>query len=193
MKNNVKWFLPLLAVLLLSACSSRVTPFQYFTLKPAVEDKPDHSSVPSIGVAPVRIPGWMDRSSLIVNDGGYKLIRYDNQRWGEPLQDAITRTLTQNLKALFPRSDVQSGPWLRSQAPEITVAVDISNLAWSGNNLELDASFTLLKKQASVESRTVRLTRNLPKGSSPEQWVESFSYLLADLSQRIEKGVVAQQ
>ncbi|WP_422138613.1 PqiC family protein [Endozoicomonas sp. ALC020] len=192
MKSHVKWFLPLIAVFLMSACVSQVRPFQYYTLKPVVEGESGHTRVSSIGVAPARIPGWMDRSGLIINDGGYKLIRFDNQRWGEPLQDAITRTLTQNLMALFPHSDIQAGPWLRSQAPDIAVAVDINNLAWSGNNMELDASFTLLKKQASVEFRTVRLTRNLPKGSTSEQWVESFSYLLADLSQQIEKGIVAQ-
>ena len=193
MKNNVKWFLPLVAVFLLSACASNVTPFQYYTLKPAVEGKVSHGTTTSIGVVPVEIPGWMDRANLVVNDGGYELVRYDIQRWGEPLQDAITRILTQNLTTLFPQSDVQSGPWLRSQAPDRAVQVTINNLAWFDSSLELDVRVTLLKDQERVQSHSIKLTRNLPKGSSPEQLVEGFSYLLADLTQRVQKAIVAQQ
>ncbi|KEQ18741.1 PqiC family protein [Endozoicomonas numazuensis] len=193
MKKNIKWFMPLVAVFFLSACASHVTPFQYYTLKPVVEVKVSNSTKASIGVAPVKIPGWMDRASLAVNNGGYEIIRYDIQRWGEPLQDAVTRTLTQNLSTLFPWSDVQSGPWLRSQAPDVAVNVVINNLSWSDNVLELDARLTLLKKQVRIQSSSIKLNRTLPKGSSPEQLVEGISYLLADLTQRVQKNIIAQQ
>ncbi len=190
--KNVQWFSVLVAAFLLSACAANVTPFQYFTLKPLETGKASNTKT-SIGVSPVEIPGWMDRANLVVNDGGYELKRYDVQRWGEPVQDAITRTLTQNLNALLPESDVESGPWLRSQSPDLAVKVAINNLAWYDSTLELDTRVTLMKKQVRVQSRTIKLTRNLPENSSPQQLVEGISYLLADLSQRIQKDVVAQQ
>jgi uncharacterized lipoprotein YmbA len=184
----------LLLSLILTGCAS-VTHFQYYTLKPVVtetsvaDEAPaaDEKTAYSIGVAPVTIPGWMDRSNLVINDGGFELIRFDTHRWGESLPDGITRTLTQDLSLLFTHSDVIAGPWLRSEAPEVAVSVDIHNLAWSDDTLTLNASWSFNQDRKRSRMMKELLTQPLAKGSSPDKIAEGFSYLLADLAHRIKQ------
>lgn len=178
----------LLSLLLLAGCAS-VQHFQYYTLKPLASP----ASVgmdKSVGVAPVKIPGWMNRLQLTVSDSGFKLDRYAEHRWGEPLEDAVTRVITQNLSLQLSDTSVMAGPWLRSESPDIAVYIELRNLQKDSGQLTLEASWYAIEsdQRSTIHSEEISLSL---AGNEPEQIVKGFSQLLAELSVVI-RGQLAQ-
>ena len=133
--------LALLLIVLLAGCASSV-PYRYYTLQPMAE-RQETGLAGSIGIMPVSIPSWLDRSNMGYIDDAFQLHQLSLDRWGEPLAEAITRVLTQNLQRKNPQADVFHGPWLRSQRPQTDIQVEIQNLMLKGEHLELEVSWRI--------------------------------------------------
>lgn len=95
------------ALLSLSACvGGRSPPSQFYMLEP-IRNPPSgkpgaHSGELIIGLAPVRIPQYIDRPQMVIamDRNVYRLSDFD--RWAERLDDNIARVLVQNLGMLVP-------------------------------------------------------------------------------------------
>ena len=145
----------LIVMLALTGCSSP-QPYRYYTLQshaPVIGSGVVGSGIVgsgivdsikgSVGIAPVKIPAWMDRTSLTYSDGAFQLHMAAQDRWGEPLGDAVTRVVTQNLQRLNPQADIFHGPWVRSQRPEREIDLEIQNLTLNNHQLELEISWRI--------------------------------------------------
>jgi uncharacterized lipoprotein YmbA len=95
------------AALLLAACagSSNLPPVQLVRL-PA--EAPGAAAAPAQAVpgvwqlmAPVQLPGHLDRDALLVPQGAAGLQGLGGARWAEPLRDAVPRLLRQDLEREF--------------------------------------------------------------------------------------------
>jgi uncharacterized protein len=91
-----------LCALLAGACTTASPPMRYYLLTPV-----DNGPVPGIApheqtviVGPFQLPGYLDRPQLMVRlaDGELALREYD--RWAEPLEAVLVRTLAENLVRL---------------------------------------------------------------------------------------------
>ena len=133
--------LAVLMALLLAGCASSV-PYRFYTLQPMAEPQ-DVGLTGSVGIMPVVIPSWLDRNNMAYIDDGFQLHKLSLDRWGEPLAEAITRVLTQNLQRKNPQADVFHGPWLHSQRPDTDIQVEIQNLMLKGQQLELEVSWRI--------------------------------------------------
>ncbi|UYM15354.1 PqiC family protein [Endozoicomonas euniceicola] len=141
MKIVLHHSLAVLMVLLLAGCASSA-PYRYYTLQPMAEQQ-EAGLTGSVGIMPVVIPSWLDRSNMAYIDDGFQLHQLRLDRWGEPLAEAITRVLTQNLQRKNPQADVFHGPWLRSQRPDTDIQAEIQNLMLKGRQLELEVSWRI--------------------------------------------------
>jgi uncharacterized protein len=94
------------AALLLGACAgSSLPPVQWVRL-PAEASGPaaaPTSAVPGVWqlMAPVQLPGHLDRDALLVPQGAAGLQGLGGARWAEPLRDAVPRLLRQDLEREF--------------------------------------------------------------------------------------------
>lgn len=92
----------LLSALLAGACATASPPMRYYLLTP-VDSGPVPGSVlgeQTVIVGPFQLPGYLDRPQLMVRlpDGELALREYD--RWAEPLEAVLVRTLAENLVRL---------------------------------------------------------------------------------------------
>lgn len=90
----------------LAACAGSSLPAVHWVRMPAEAPGPAAAQAPAVpGVwqlmAPVQLPGHLDRDALLVPQGAAGLQGLDGARWAEPLRDAVPRLLRQDLEREF--------------------------------------------------------------------------------------------
>jgi uncharacterized lipoprotein YmbA len=112
----------------LSACAtSPPTHFYVLTALPAVDSKPSapRANRPSIGVGPIKLPDYLDRSEIVTRSGRNALKLADFDRWAEPVTDNFMRILAANLGLLVNTSQVSLSPWPSYVTVDYQVVVEV--------------------------------------------------------------------
>ncbi len=131
----------LAALLLASGCASPLPPVQWLRLPAQVPGAVASAPVPGAVapaasawqlMAPVQLPGHLDRDALLVPRGSAGLQPLGGARWAEPLRDAVPRLLRQDLGQLLGAPlwaaplppGVRPGRQLRLEIGALDVAAD---------------------------------------------------------------------
>jgi len=184
-----------LVSLCLAACSA--TPSADFYLLSANADPGSSTGAPSLGIASVAVAEYLRRPQIVTLVGANELRLHDYQRWAEPLDDGVRRTLLLNLSALLGSDSVRSMPWPREWQPEWLLRCEVERLDVGGSEVELVVSWSLGIAgggQATVQ-RLSRL-RRARTDSSVASVAGDVSELLLELSEEIAAaltGDAAQQ
>jgi len=170
-------------------------PSRLFALSslPSTGADTDHSGQISIGVGPIRLPGYLDRQEIMtrVAPNRFDVLEYD--RWTEPLDENFTRVLTQNLSVLLRTDQIVAYPWPLDKRPHYRVEIQVLRFeANSEREAELSARWALIDVSSKGESRfkESRLIRSA-KENSVDASVAALSETVADLSREIVKTVIA--
>lgn len=151
----------------------------------------------SLGVGPLRIPGYLDREEIVTRAGDTRYEVSQNDRWIEPLDESIGRVLAQNLYLLLKSERIVRYPWPSSR--RITHQVEVEILRFeptAAREAELSARWFIIDAAAKqpLAGRT-SVYRQPIKGPGKDAAVEALSETLAELSREIAGAVrtVAQQ
>jgi uncharacterized lipoprotein YmbA len=112
----------------LSACATS-PPSEFYVLTPlpaadspsATEGRRNH---PALGVGPVKLPAYLDRSEIVTRTGSNSLKLANFHRWGEPVTDNFTRVLAMDLGLLVNTNQVSLAPWPRYVPVDYQVVVE---------------------------------------------------------------------
>lgn len=144
-----------------------------------------------LGVGPVRIPGYLDREDLVIRVAQNRFDVAQNDRWIEPLEESLSRVLTQNLYTLLGSERIVRYPWPASRRITQQVEVEIFRFEPTAEGeAELSARWAVndtAAKQA-LAGKSSFFKRPI-KGPSREAAVDAMSALLADLSREIAEAV----
>jgi uncharacterized lipoprotein YmbA len=147
----------------------------------------------SLGVGPVRFPGYLDREELVTRVSQNRLDVSQNDRWAEPLEENFARVLLQNLSALLRSDRVVRYPWQGGQRPSYQVEIEVLRFEPDGaRSAELSARWTVIDagSKKSLGVKEFRLTRQA-KARSTEASVAALSEALGDFSREIADSVRA--
>lgn len=177
-------FLPFVALALLLGCGS-TPPTEYYVLS---ADAPigRNTAQPSIGIAELQIAEYLQRPEIMVMESTNRARLDGFERWAEPLDDGIRRTLALNLGALLETDSVRVRPWPRDWIPDWVLRCTVARLDASASMVELVAIWSLQRGAvaAPVLERSSRLSR-ARSGSTADSLAADFSALLLELSQQI--------
>jgi uncharacterized lipoprotein YmbA len=191
-----------LAVLVLTsvACVSlkRTPEARLFILQSLVEPPPAvQQPVAIVGIENVLLPGHFDRPQLVTWTGPNELRTDEFLRWGEPLQDGITRTLAEDLSGLMPDHQMMLRPWsglVRTRC-RVQVALRVFGLQRDGT-VRLEGQYRLLPDQGELARvmRPVTLSEGpLPvpadPDAPPDPGVTEMNRLLERLSREIADAI----
>jgi uncharacterized lipoprotein YmbA len=128
--RNLAKFVGLLALyLLLSACVGKSPAIRYFLLQaPQPVSQATTTEGPLLGLLPIRLAPYLDRSQIVTLDGANRLRVADLDRWAEPLGDALQRNLTDHLSRQLGPGRVLRHPWPRSLNPDFVVEIHLDQL-----------------------------------------------------------------
>ena len=192
----------LLAGLSLAACgslSARPDPSRFFTLSPiprteaTAAKSPDNPDRVSLGIVPVKLPGYLDRQEIVTRIAENRLDVSAYDRWAEPLEEGFTWVVAQNLAALVPADRLVAYPWALDRKPDYQVEIEVLRFEVNAaQNVQLVARWAVVdgssKKPPAV--KTSRLTRQV-KSKSTEDSVAALSEAVADLSREIAEAARA--
>lgn len=122
-----------------------------------------------IGVGPVRVPEYLNRPQIVTQGPDHRLVFAEFDRWGEPLDSALARTVSANLAILLPKAAVVVHPWNQAVPVKIQVTMDIVRL-----DSRLDGDVRLAAQWSVIETEGRKLL--LLKTSEYRRPVEGGSY-----------------
>ena len=133
---------------------------------------------------PIRLAKYLDRPQIVTRRGAFALDLAEYDRWGEPLEQSISRVLAENLAALLGSDRVQRHPWRDGRGLELQVKLDVRRFDGPPRGpVELVAHWRLTRDGSSVE----RITRHSEalEGGGYERLAEAMSRALLALSREI--------
>ena len=104
--------------------SPRADPSAFYVLTPMEALSNAQSESAAVGVGPVTIPAYLNRSQMVTRVGPNQLDISEYDRWAESLDHGLARTLARNLSLLLGSPNVIVHPWYASDAPDRQVVVN---------------------------------------------------------------------
>jgi uncharacterized lipoprotein YmbA len=191
-----------MAVLVLGAatmgCSFRSAPPKTYLLSPAspvpAAAPASSSQGPVVGVGPVAIPAYLDRSPMVVRVGGDEVQLSADHYWAEPLKDGVARVIAENLAVMVPTDAVALFPWRSPWTVAYRVTVEILRLDGPlGGPVVLSARWRLLDGEGK-ELALRAATLSEPVGdASHGALVAAQSRMLAAMSRDIAAEIRARR
>lgn len=142
---KIKLFSAFLSFVFLSACSSSGPATSFYTLFPTASSSSSEELLekPVIGVALVRLPGYLETSAVVSRSGEQKLNVSGHHAWAEDLDEAVTRVIAGNLRTVI-KSEVVAFPWDSRMRPEWQVNIHIHRLDGErGGEVTLSANWAV--------------------------------------------------
>jgi uncharacterized lipoprotein YmbA len=175
-------------VALIAACGSTPPAGYYLLSSDAVPVQ--SAAPPAIGIAELKIAEYLQRPEMVVmaSSNSVRLERFE--RWAEPLEDGVRRTLALNLSALLGTDRVRVRPWPRDWEPDWVLRCTVARLDASAGAVELVAHWSLQQAAGGgpVLERSTRLSR-ARSGGSADSLAGDFSALLLEMGEQIAAAI----
>ena len=158
---------------------------------------PDGSGAPAapclaVGLGPVKVPGYLFRTSMAVRSGPTEVEYLDNAQWAERIDTGCQRVLAANLATLLPSDRIRRSAWRPQEvACEVQVAFDQFEVDTVGRGVLVARwRITSAESAALLKAGASRLTKPGPApADNPEGAAATLSDLLADLSRELADAV----
>ncbi len=174
-----------------AGCRSITAPVDYYTLRPldpgaASVTIDDNRPAITIGIQPVTLPGYLNRTEMVRLSGAHRVEIASLQRWADYLDRLVQETLAENLQLLMPRDRVVLAPWPAGVRPDVTVAYQFQDLIGaSDETLRLRVVWTLARRGGDPPAQSHRMALTEPMdGSGFDQLATAHSRALEALGRQ---------
>jgi uncharacterized lipoprotein YmbA len=185
-------------LLVLGGCAGTSPPSNFYVLSalpqssagtPSDKDK----GKIAIGIGPVELPEYLDRSQIITRISPNELRVAAFERWAESLKSSFPRILMENLAILLNTDQVVLYPWRKSAPVKYQVIVDVVQFdAERGGDAVLIARWTLLEGRGDQILQRKKSVFRKPLNSNDYQSIVSAqSQTIIELSRKIAEAIKA--
>lgn len=177
-------------ILLTSCFGGRSKPSNFYNLVATETNILNNKIKLSIGIEPVNLPSYLDRSEIItIKNNGTEINISDFNRWADTLSTAIQRVLIQDMSILLPKSIIKASTFTKSQFNYIIV-ISINKLEAKFNDKAyLDAYYDIYNKNGKSIIRE-RITLETTILDTYSDLAQKYSILLSQLSQKIATKII---
>ena len=169
-----------LAAAFLSGCAGTKPTFYVLSAEGSLPS----SGGTGIGVGPVTLAEYVDRSNLVIQTGPNKLELVQSHLWAGDLDDSVARVIATNLGRRLNTGNVRTYPWQRDSEIDYQVAMDIREfLAGDDGFVRIEATWRIYSLPGSklVRSKTF-IAKESITSEDYEAVVAAQSRLLGKLS-----------
>lgn len=179
---------------LIAACQHSPKKNYYYLTPQVAAEKSDAQNnkdavLQLIGIGPVEIADYLNRSQIIDNQTDNTLNMSENAYWAESLDKNIARVISQNLTQLNNSRSFVNFPWRNDSKPRYSLRLRVDNLARSGNNATINATWELVNTETKTSLVRRIFVRTIPVASSTKALAQSYSQLLGDLSKEMDEAL----
>jgi uncharacterized lipoprotein YmbA len=137
----------------------------YYTLRSipvlASQTAATEPSVVTIGIQPIELPGYLNRTHMTTRSSVHKLTISSVHRWADYPDRLVQQVIGENLIVLMPQARVVNPPWPVGLNPDISLTVQFTELIRTPeNDVLLGAGWIISGKTgpAGMQSHRVVLT-----------------------------------
>jgi uncharacterized lipoprotein YmbA len=184
--------LALVTALLFGGCLGGTAPTRFYVLAPVDGPAVSGDRAMSVGVGPVGLAGYLDRSQIVTRPAADKIDLGEFDQWGEPLRDAISRVLAEDLSRQLPAAKVSVFPWRGLDAVRYQAIVNVTRFDGpAAGDTVLEARWRVIDAASGKEvaAKTTRLTEPAG-GPGYTMAVSAMSRALEALSREIAQTLV---
>jgi len=197
---NYCWFIACaISVLFLSGCvsvSNSPNPKFYTLYTPDNEKNGQEFNVPDdtiIGVGPVRIPEYLNRPQIMINNKDKTIFFDEFNRWAESLDFALARLINKDLTLMLKDASFQMFPWDLAVPVKYQVIADVIQLE---NNFNRDVVFVTQWSIINLEKKRAVFTKRseFHQDISPHNYyglTEALSEVIMSLSAEIAQELAS--
>jgi uncharacterized protein len=142
-----------------------------------------------IGVGPVKIPDYLDRPQMITRKGQSNLELAEFDKWAEPLDRNLARSISGNLSVLLDTESIISFPWPKAAKPKYQVSVEIIRMdGVLGGKVVLDTRWMIL----SVDEEKALLTkRSFIETPTPTADYDGFALAMSTAVESLSREIAS--
>ena len=169
-----------------------IAPVRHFVLAPVpANESAAATDQVSVGIGPVKMPSYLQRTSMSVRHGTNEVEYLEDARWGERLDQCFQRTLAANLSRLLPSDQVSSTEWVGSQVA-VRVFVDVQQFEVDSQGrgiLIAHWRLTSPNSNTPLKSGLARLNQMGPSPKDPAAIAATLSELAAEFSRTLAQAI----
>jgi len=139
-----------------------------------------------IGIGPIEIADYLNRSQIIDNQTNNSLNMADNAFWAEPLDKSIARVIALNLTQVNSSRSFVYFPWRSDSKPRYSIRVRADELSRSADKAKLSATWELIDNDTKSNLLRKSFMHSVSVDSGAKALAQAYSKLLADLSREID-------
>lgn len=143
----------------------------------------------TIGLGPIELADYLERSHIVRNRDANRVQLADLDHWGEPLEKGIARVLAINLMNRDSTRLVEDFPWRSDATPALSVRLNIYDLQLIKGAAAINASWKLIDNNTKAVLSQQHFVRSKPSGDSAAQIAKTYSELLAELAEEMDKAL----
>lgn len=181
--------------IMLAGCGKASPPASYYILTSSSQRTSDIQPIAdiSVGIGPVSIPGYLDRSQIVTTTGQNSIAIHEYERWGNSFKTQVEETLAENISILLQTPQVTVFPWERAMRPKYQIFLTIRKFEGkTTSHVTLDAIWQITNVSTDKSLLTRRFMQSFPvAGNSMSAYVQTQSNALDALSKEIVKGLEA--
>lgn len=146
----------------------------------------------AIGLGPINIPEYLNRPQIVTKNSNNELILSEYNRWSEPLENNVSRVVSENLSNLLGTENIVIFPWSRKVPVNFQIAIQIKKLSSvPGNQIHFEALWSIIS--VDDERELLRKRFKTTKSIDSENYdhiVNVKSEVLAELSQELATSII---
>lgn len=179
----------LLACTGLGACATlapTAAPVDFFVLSPLVAARSGSLGKSSLGVGPVRFPGYLTRPQMARRHDHSRIEYAEDARWAEPLAESFTAALAADISARLNVDRIDLYPWYASSQPDFTAEVNVLRFEEDGSRrVHLQAHWVVVHTASDRTRRGTTSVVELMAAPGPAEAARALSRATAALGNEI--------
>ena len=196
MKRRVDCAVLMAGVMALAGCSilkPQADPSRFYVLT-STATRPENVNPSSpgltIGVGPIKLPDYLDRTQLVTRLGPNRLAFSEYDRWAEPLERNLPRVLIENLALLLNTEKIVSLPSFVPVPLQYEVPIEIRSFESNSQGVvELVARWAVRSPAEANLLKTGETRITETGGSETEEVVAALSRAVGRLSEQIASDI----
>lgn len=142
-----------------------------------------------VGLGPIEVADYLQRSQLIVNRNLNSLQMAENAYWGEPVEEGIARVLSVNLMNHQPTRLVEVFPWRSDNKPDVSIRLRVHDLQVLNGHAVMNASWALVNNVSKQNLAQYHYQGKTASTSNPSDIANAYSLLLKELADEMNNAL----
>lgn len=146
----------------------------------------------SIGIGPLELPEYLDRPQMVVRSGTNSVEIREFERWAEPLEEGVSRVLTDSLADLLRHQQIAIYSWRSQLQVDYRLGLTLTRFEGAASGrITLAGVWALYDtEKRKIAIRKTFFLSHTAESQEIEALVDGQSQLLAELSEGIANSVI---